>query len=104
MEHGLQKNHENKELLKALDTLAKDGSKALNQQGTDDKQVRISENLREAVEALVLQSRNTTSASVGGVVDEIEGKHRDQGGQTFELLLALLKEHHPQMDHLDTMA
>jgi hypothetical protein len=104
MEHGLQKNHENKELLKALDTLAKDGYHALNQQGTDDKQVRISENLREAVEALVLQSRNTTSASVGGVVDEIEGKHRDQGGQTFELLLALLKEHHPQMDHLDTMA
>jgi hypothetical protein len=104
MAHKLQNNRENNKLFEALDTLAKDGYHALNQQGTDDKQVRIRKNLTQAVTALLRQSRNTTSSNVGGIVDEIEGKHTDQGGQTFELLLALLQELHPQMDHLHSMA
>ena len=104
MAHKLQNNRENNKLFEALDTLAKDGYHALNQQGTDDKQERIRQNFTKAVEELVRQSRNTTSSNVGGIVDEIEGKHTDQGGQTFELLLALLQELRPQMDHLHTMA
>lgn len=103
MAHKLQNNRENNKLLRAIDTLAKDGYHALNQQGKDKKQERIHQTLTKAVEELFEQSRNTTSSSVGGIVDEIEGRNTDQGGQTFELLLTLLQVHRPQFDHLGSM-
>ncbi|MFN9690561.1 MAG: hypothetical protein ACK551_00455 [Vampirovibrionales bacterium] len=105
MEHKLPKNAENRKLLAALNDLAEQGSKALNQQGTDPGQVRVQDRLEEALTELIRQTRNPGPPfQQADILKEIQGQQSNKEGDTFALLQALLLEHHPQMDHLHTMA
>jgi len=106
MEHKLQKNAENRKLLAALNDLAEQGSKALNQQGKDRGQVRVQQRLDKALAELVRQTRNPRPPfKQGDLLKEIQGKGKqNKDGGIFNALEILMREHHPQMDHLHTMA
>lgn len=106
MERRLQNNAENRKLLAALNDLAEQGSKALNQQGTDWKQRGVRKRLDKALSELIRQTRNLRPTfKQEDILKEVEGRSKPkQDGGFFALLQFLLDEHHPQMDHLNTMA
>ena len=106
MGHKLQNNHENNIMLKALQDLAEQGSEALNQQGTDKKQNIIRQKLTCALDNLIRVTGNPSPTyNTADILKEIQGQAAPkEKGQTFALLHELLLEHHPQMDHLNTVA
>ncbi len=106
MEHTLPKNAETKKLLHALNELAEQGSRALNQQGTDPKQVAIRKKLTQALDELMRQTRNPSPPfNQADILKEIEGRSKPNvDGGVFALLDSLLREHHQKMDTLHTMA